>query len=150
MRGTASGGSPEEGTMRVGGISAAIATAALAACQQGSGPAPFAPQSRARPAPTALFSNGDFETGNLNGWTLQRYLNPGITYPPASITDLNLQENGGGSVNLTYARTGANASQIAAGMSASSTLRWHRYGTWSAVVNELGKNQNANSIKQQM
>src|SRR5207244_11228698 len=32
----------------------------------------------------------------------------------------------------------------------SSTLRWPRYGTWSAAVNELGKNQNANSIKQQM
>ncbi len=104
---------------------------------------------RARPSsPVALYTNGGFESGNLSSWTVSTNTNPGITYPPASITDLHLA---GGGTARSFARTGATPeSQIPAGMSAASTLRYPKYGTYSGVINETGATQNVNSLFQQM
>ncbi|HXN80849.1 MAG TPA: hypothetical protein VN883_00145, partial [Myxococcales bacterium] len=74
-------------------------------------------------------------------------LNPGITYPPQSVSDLHLAAGG---TAFTFARTGTTGQAVPAGLTAASTLRFPKYGSWSAVVNELGKNQNVNTIAQQM
>src|SRR5205823_1396337 len=124
-----------------------LLTALLAACQQQERAAAFTAPHHGY-APAALFNNGGFESGNLSNWTVTTNLNPGITYPPQSVADLNLR-NGG--TAFTYARNGATPeSQVPAGMLATSTLRYPKYGTYSGVINELGKNQNVNTITQQM
>src|SRR5713101_2546352 len=100
-------------------------------------------------APVFLFTNGGFESGNLSSWAVTTNLNQGITYPPASVTDLNLKP--GGNAN-TFARTGTTEQTVPSGMSAASTLRFPKYGSWSAVINEspLGNNQNVNTLTQSM
>jgi uncharacterized repeat protein (TIGR01451 family) len=125
----------------------AIVSAALFACT--SAPDDFGSRDRTRGAnPPALYTNGGFEGGNLSSWTVTTNLNQGITYPPASVADLSLRAGGNA---FSFARTGATPeSQIPSGMSATATLRYPKYGTWSAVVNEGGANQNVNSITQQM
>jgi uncharacterized repeat protein (TIGR01451 family)/uncharacterized protein (TIGR03382 family) len=105
----------------------------------------------ARPETTvstqALFTNGNFEEGSLAGWSVTPYLNPGITLPPNSTRDLNLQSGG---ENRTHARqaTGGPESAIPAGLTAAQSLRWPRYGQWAAVVNELGRDNNVNRLVQ--
>lgn len=92
--------------------------------------------------------NGGFESGDLNGWTLSTNLNNSITtFPPMSIANLGLA---GGGTNRTYARTGATPeSVIPAGLVAADTLRFPRFGKFSAVVNELGTSNNANRMVQE-
>src|SRR6202158_6493419 len=44
---------------------------------------------------SALVINGGFEAGDLSGWTLQTYTNPGIAvFPPRSVADLSVQAGG--------------------------------------------------------
>jgi len=130
-------------------LAAASIAAIVAACTQGAQePAPGSMDRARHGPPVALYSNGGFESGNLSSWTVSTNTNPGITYPPASISDLRL---GAGGTARSYARTGATPeSQIPAGMSASSTLRYPKYGTYSGVINETGANRNVNSMFQQM
>ncbi|WP_395845095.1 choice-of-anchor A family protein [Cystobacter fuscus] len=91
-------------------------------------------------------SNGDFEDGGLNHWTVSSYINPGMSsVPPNSFSDLHLYA--GGSL-LTFAVNGAQETRIPEGLSAGSTLRAPRYGQWAAVVNQNGNNGNANSLSQ--
>jgi uncharacterized repeat protein (TIGR01451 family)/uncharacterized protein (TIGR03382 family) len=110
------------------------------------------PETSARPEHTtrseqALFTNGNFEEGSLNGWSASTHLNPGITVPPASKADLNLQAGG---IARTFARNAAGGpeSEIPAGLTSAASLRWPRYGQWAAVVNELGMNRNVNRLVQ--
>ena len=118
-------------------VAAASIAAIVAACTQGAQELTPGSMDRARHGPpVALYTNGGFESGNLSSWTVVTNTNPGITYPPASIADLRLA---GGGTARSFARTGATPeSQIPAGMSASSTLRYPKYGTYSAVINETG------------
>ena len=118
---------------------------ALAACSRSAEQQPAWHAARTS-APIALFSNGGFESGNLSNWTVTTNINPGITYPPASVTDLNLQAGG---TARTYARTGATP-QVPFGLSAAATLRYPRYGSWSAVINEGGTTRNVNLLTQSM
>ena len=129
-------------------VAAISITALLGACSQ-SAREPHGSLERGRQgSPVALYTNGGFESGTLGSWTVTTNSNPGITYPPASITDLNLA---GGGTARSFARTGATPeSQLPAGMSAASTLKYPKYGTWSGVINETGATQNVNSLTQQM
>jgi uncharacterized repeat protein (TIGR01451 family) len=92
-----------------------------------------------------LFSNGGFEDGTFNGWTTSTNLNNGITYPPGSINDLLLQ-NGG--VLKSYVRAGATESQVPAGVTAAASVRYPKFGSDTAVINELGDTRNVNTIRQ--
>ncbi|AKJ08337.1 putative repeat protein (TIGR01451 family)/uncharacterized protein (TIGR03382 family) [Archangium gephyra] len=94
-----------------------------------------------------LFTNGNFEEGTLNGWSVSTYLNRGITLPPTSTSDLKLQTGG---IDRTAARqaSGGPESAIPAGLTAAQSLRWPRYGQWAAVVNELGNSNNVNRLVQ--
>ena len=107
-----------------------------------------------------LFNNGGFEAGSLSSWTVTRYWNNGINYPPQSYADLNLQS----CVGITPGSNGSNKdctdrtsvktnavpeSQPMAGLPSSlASPRWPKFGTATAVVNEQGMHQNVNSLKQ--
>lgn len=95
------------------------------------------------------FVNGNFEAGNLSSWTVTTNLNYGIgTFPPTSVANLNLRAGGRA---LTYARNGATPeSVVPAGLAATDTLRYPRFGQWSAVINETGSSNNANTLTQTM
>ena len=80
-------------------------------------------------------TNGGFEDGNLNGWTVVTYLNNGITYTlPITRDKLNLQPGG---TNLSSAVT-----------SGSYVTPIPNSGTYSAVVNNNGASYNVNSMHQ--
>ena len=72
-------------------IVALALAAALGACGRGSQPPAVAGRSQ------PLFNNGGFESGggSLTGWTTSVYWNNGITYPPASYSDLRLRSCSG-------------------------------------------------------
>lgn len=97
----------------------------------------------------ADFVNGNFEAGTLNGWTTTTNLNPTIpTFPPLSVANLGLTAGG---TNFTSVKTGATPeSVLAAGIGAMDTLKYPRFGKYSAVVNELGLNNNVNTLTQTM
>ncbi len=118
----------------------ALVVAALLAA--GCGRQPRDAETRQSSSP--LFENGGFESGT-GSWTITPYLNYGITYPPASRSDLNLQTGG---TAYTYARSAATGTQQPAGMTGVTGPLWPRFGGSSLVVNELGKNRNVNSVKQ--
>ena len=124
----------------------------------------------ARRAPAALYANGGFESGDLTGWTVETFLNPGVSYPtvngtsvpPQSLADLGLAA--GGVSNSGAAGPGAPGSRTPNGLSSTSTLRYPLFGSWAAVINgatdvsviprgssyPTGANQNVNSIRQDM
>jgi len=97
----------------------------------------------------ADFVNGNFEGGNLNGWTVTTNLNPNIlVFPPLSVANLGLAAGG---TNKTAAKMGATPeSVVAAGLGAGDSLKFPRFGQYSAVVNELGSSRNANTLTQTM
>src|SRR6266851_8736847 len=95
---------------------------------------------------SALVINGGFEAGDLSGWTLQTYTNFGIgVFPPRSVADLSLRTGGN---PLTFARNGPTGTQVPAGLTSSSTMRYPKYGNWSGVINELGSGRNVNLLWQ--
>ena len=98
----------------------------------------------------ADFVNGDFETGNLNAWTVTTHLNKsGIAVlPPQKVADLALT-TGGSSFTKTVTGT-APESVLAAGLQTGDTLMYPRFGKYAAVVNELGKNTNSNELFQSL
>lgn len=98
----------------------------------------------------ADFVNGNFETGNLNGWTLTTGLNSmGLAaVPPTQISQLRLATGG---TNRTMVQMGATPeSVVPSGLSASDSLRIPRFGQYSVVVNELGLNKNSNRLTQSL
>ncbi|HVY47434.1 MAG TPA: hypothetical protein VHB21_16210, partial [Minicystis sp.] len=105
---------------------------------------------------SALFTNADFESGTNNtpppSWTVTPFLNPmtGITIAtPETRADLNLQ-SGGQPLTVTLVTNGGPESQPDALMGAQASLRWPKFGTACALVNENGRNRNVNSMAQTM
>ncbi|WP_095983305.1 choice-of-anchor A family protein [Melittangium boletus] len=94
-----------------------------------------------------LVANGSFENGDLSGWAVGTHMNhSGLRrLPPDSFSDLNLSSGG---LNLTSVEGGVPETQIPAGLSASSSLRYPKYGQWSALINRFGNNDNTNSLSQ--
>lgn len=133
--------------------SCALVTAlALSACSGGS----EASQPSVAAAAQPVVANGGFEEG-LDGWSVVANANPhGFLFPPQSVADLQLgpalpYPYGGSTAPrlLTSSRDGATpASEIPAGLSSTATLRLPRYGSRSAVVNELGSGWNVNTLVQ--
>ncbi|MFT3912831.1 MAG: OmpA family protein [Anaeromyxobacteraceae bacterium] len=128
------------------GVLVTCAAIALSAC----GGQPSGGSGATQLAEAPLFVNGGFEDGTTTGWTITTHLTPagqytsaGITYPPASLGDLNLRS--GGSAR-TYVRT-APAQQLY-GLSGLAQPVLPKFGNASVVVNEGGKNYNVNTLKQ--
>ncbi len=130
---------------------AALAALALAAAACGSTEGPSESFRQPYEPGRALFTNGDFATGDFTGWTVTTNLNNSGTttspFPPASIANLNLTAGG---TNKSRVITGATNSVIPNGLTSASTLRVPRYGTHVAVVNEGGSSNNTNTLKQTM
>ena len=97
----------------------------------------------------ADFVNGGFESSDFTGWKVQTNLNPGAgipMFPPTAISSLGLLTGG---VNKSSVQPGATPeSQIAAGLTAADSLRYPRFGMYSALVNQAGNNNNSNTITQ--
>lgn len=97
----------------------------------------------------ANFVNGDFESGNLTGWTVTTHTNRNIaTLPPNDIGDLDLRTGGTNNTKVVMGNTAE--SVLAAGLQTGDTLMYPRFGRYSAVVNELGSNYNSNELTQSM
>ncbi|MCU1277062.1 MAG: hypothetical protein JWM53_608 [bacterium] len=98
----------------------------------------------------ALFVNGGFETGAAGSaptsWTVQTFLNPGITVQtPQTRAGLNF---GAGGAAKTTELNGVN--QADPDLGALASLRWSRNGNQCAITNQHGNNQNVNSLSQTM
>ncbi len=95
----------------------------------------------------ADFVNGGFESSDFNGWTVSTHLNPGAgipMFPPTTISNLGLLTGG---VNLSSVQQGTTPeSQIPSVLTAADSLRYPRFGKYSAVINEGGKNNSSNTI----
>lgn len=119
-----------------------IAAATAFGC--GSEQAPPVAQAR-----QADFVNGGFEASDLSGWTVSTSLNPGAgipLFPPTQISNLGLLTGG---INRTSVKQGATPeSQVAFGLTATDSLRYPRFGMYSAIINEGGNNNNSNTITQ--
>lgn len=99
----------------------------------------------------ADFVNGGFENSDFNGWTVSTNLNPGAgipMFPPTAISSLGLVTGG---VNKSSVQQGATPeSQVPSGLTAADSLRYPRFGKYSAVINEGGNNNNSNTITQSL
>jgi uncharacterized repeat protein (TIGR01451 family) len=126
-----------------------LALALVSACEA---PAPkSAPAQPAASRSDPLFVNGGFESGAFApGWTVSTNLNTGLPaspFPPAAVADLQLQAGG---TNLSAVVTNpVPLSQPPAGLTtAPGVPMWPKFGTNTAVVNQLGQNRNVNSLRQ--
>lgn len=97
----------------------------------------------------AVFVNGGFETGDFTGWTKSSYLNPGLVgtqpYSGASIT-----RNPGGDTNESVIVTAVTPETGVDGeLGPTASLKYPKFGVYSARVNSTTPNQHSNSIVQQ-
>jgi uncharacterized repeat protein (TIGR01451 family) len=135
-----------------GGRASLALTLVLSACTPPN--ADPGPTERVGGARSRVFVNGDFEAGIANtpplSWIVTSFLDPGVTPAvPQTLAGLNLGV-GGLPLTFTLLAPGGAGSQIDPSLGAGASLRWPRYGSKVAIVNQLGKAQNVNSLKQTM
>ncbi len=146
-------------TTRTVWLLAATAMMLLPACSSG---APGAPQEKTGQAQSAVITNGGFETGTAGqpppSWTVNHYLNPGITVQsPQTIAGLNWAPGGVANTVIMHSDTGP-GTQTDLALGAAASLRWPRYGKQAAIVNgpntsalfTTGANRNVNELTQTM
>lgn len=98
----------------------------------------------------ALFSNGGFEDGTLNQWTVTTFFNPGLTgaqpYGAASI----VRQAGGTDKTMVVGSPGGGPLSLPDGvLGAGADLRVPRFGDYAAVINYNIQGRNSNAMKQQ-
>lgn len=107
----------------------------------------------------AVWSNGDFESDGIGtspptGWTLNTYLNPGITDTRPSVQTLASLNLAAGGAAASSVVGGSPESQIDPDIGAGGTLRYPKYGQRAAIINRSasvsGTGKNTNSLKQTM
>ncbi len=97
----------------------------------------------------AAFVNGGFESGDYTGWTKTSFLNPGLSGTPP-YSGSSIVRNPGGDTNESVIVTGATPESVPDPLlGAGASLRYPKYGTYSARVNSSVPNQHSNSIVQQ-
>jgi uncharacterized repeat protein (TIGR01451 family) len=108
-------------------------------------------------AQSAVFTNGDFESGTNNqpppSWTVSTYLNPnpnGVTIQtPQTRAGLNLA-TGGVARTYTLLTAAGPESQADPTLGTAASLRWPKFGNACAIVNQQGNNNNVNGMTQTM
>ena len=137
------------------GMLTLVAAPALAACNAPS-PPPAAEQTGK--VSSAVFTNGDFETGTHNQappspWRVTRFYNPedGVTIQhPQTRAGLNLATTGNPAPSertfILVSGTGPE-SQTDPDLGDTASLRWPKFGNAVAVVNRKGEDHNVNSLK---
>jgi hypothetical protein len=139
----------------LGGLLSVAALALAGACSSGAAP------SAGEETHVRVFTNGNFATGAPGAappapWGVTDDLNPGITLQtPQTLAGLDLTPTIAGHaapVPLTVILNSAAGPQTQTDglLGATGSLRWPRYGNTCAIVNQAGKNQNANSLSQTM
>jgi hypothetical protein len=127
------------------------------ACGIGCAPAPVAEQqalTATRAQDLTSGKNADFESGNLSSWSLGVAANSNglASRPPTSLAQLQLSPTSATAATAaTPVLSGpACGSSIPSPLSSSSTLRYPRYGTYSALLNQGGGNTpfNVNTLSQ--
>ncbi len=123
---------------------------------------------RVQSAPAALFANGGFETGNLNSWTISSFLNTSglncadagdcANFPPSSEAELRLADGGALTTLAIEGNGGATSSTDPAIFDGGGSLRYPRFDSWAALVNDKSSTstqwgtphgQNVNLLSQQ-
>jgi len=98
------------------------------------------------------FTNGNFASGDLTGWTVTTMLVPSAgmaTFPPAKIADLQLTTGGNNFTSIVGSATPGYP--VPSGLVAADTLTYPFQGSsYAALVNAQGKNRNANVLTQSM
>lgn len=131
-------------TLKTGSLLLTLGTSLLlGACGQDV-PQPNQVASRSQ----ADFVNGDFESGDLTGWTVTTAQNKNITIPPMSEADLRLQA--GGTMATFVRMADPPESAIPARLAATDSLRYPRFGKYCTVVNENITNYNVNRMTQDL
>ena len=94
----------------------------------------------------ALFTNGGFENENFTGWTKASFINPGLS-GSQPFTGASIVRDAGGidDTNILGPYTAMSQADSYTG----NILHYPRFGSYCAVINYLGSNNNANSLKQQ-
>jgi uncharacterized repeat protein (TIGR01451 family) len=106
-------------------------------------------------ATSAQFGNGGFEIGQSGlppslPWVVGTYMNPfdGVTLEsPQTEAGLNLTQNGTELTCITNA-PGGPYSEPDADLGTGGSILWPRYGNQCVLINQNGRNQNANSLSQ--
>ena len=95
----------------------------------------------------ANFVNGDFESGNLSGWTAEKAFNySGISpFPPTSTADLLLTSTTGTVSGVTTVLT---PGAVATDPNTNGGLSYPRFGNSVARVNFGGTNYSVNTLRQ--
>jgi hypothetical protein len=104
---------------------------------------------------SAQFADGGFELDTsgwppASPWVVTTYMNPvdGVTLQtPQTEAELNLLEGGSDLTSVTNSPTGPD-SQPDPNVGADASLRWPRYGYQCALINQDGRDENANSLSQ--
>ncbi|MFO0760840.1 MAG: MopE-related protein [Byssovorax sp.] len=113
------------------------------------------PEEHVHEAQSAVFVNGDFESGANNlpppSWTVTPYLNPnGVTIQnPQTRAGLNLQA-GGVADTFTFVSAAGPETQTDSFLGAAGSMRWPKFGNACALVNRQGTQTNVNSLRQSM
>ncbi|HEX7604449.1 MAG TPA: hypothetical protein VF316_22675 [Polyangiaceae bacterium] len=134
---------------RHGAVALAVA-AAVAACTTSQ-----LPDEAIGTSSAALFTNGGFETGIAGTpppapWTVQTFLDNGITpQTPQTLAGLNLAA-GGVAKTVILVAGGGPLTQPDPTLGAGASLRWPRYGNQCAITNQTGNNKNVNALLQSM
>ncbi len=107
----------------------------------------------------AVWSNGDFESDGIGtspptGWTVNTYLNPGITDTRPGVQTLASLNLGAGGAAASSVVGGAPETQADPDIGAGGTFRYPKYGQRAAIINRsasvTGTGRNTNSLKQTM
>lgn len=96
----------------------------------------------------ALFTNGGFETGDFTGWTKTTFLNPSLSGSPP-FTTANIIRNAGGSDQSIIVTAATPETGVDPRLGPAATLKFPKFGVFSARVNGPTTGFISNTIKQQ-
>ncbi len=102
-------------------------------------------------APTALaalFTNGGFETGDFTGWTKSTFINNGLSGSPP-FTGANIVRTPGGTDQTVTVTAAAPETGVDPRLGPAATLKFPKFGSFSARVNGPTTGRISNTIKQQ-
>jgi uncharacterized repeat protein (TIGR01451 family) len=98
----------------------------------------------------AAFVNGGFETGDFTGWTKSSYLNDQGLIGTQPYSGASITRSPGGDTNESVIVTAATPETgVDPVLGASASLKFPKFGTYSARVNSNVPNYHSNSIVQQ-
>jgi uncharacterized repeat protein (TIGR01451 family) len=96
----------------------------------------------------AIFTNGGFESGDFTDWTKTTYINPSLSGTPP-FTTANIVRNAGGSDQSVTVTAAAPETGVDPRLGATATLKFPKFGVFSARINGPTTGRISNTITQQ-